>query len=323
MDKPHLLVISTRLDDTVFFANLAHRLKIDCTTLRSAEGLVIFLKYFRNSIVIWDIDGPEGSSADQKNQYFSSVRTILENYLPSSRVFAISDQSLNRAQIALAGVPIFQHHIIRHLDTPAELMMEKLISAAFNPNILGLKHFFPAQAPTQKLTLKKASHRAAAVNAIEAFFEKMGVKARLASRVAQATDELLMNAIFNAPHNKQGQPIRRLLKRSSEVEFGKNDVVKLETMATEEYFGVCVTDLYGTLTRDIVFRLLSKNYRSNEYTPPSDQPGAGLGINGIVEMGLSYAVICKPGVRTDAMIFFPRTQNHKKFRESFQFISYL
>jgi hypothetical protein len=102
--------------------------------------------------------------------------------------------------------------------------------------------------------------------------------------------------------------------------------VQLEIIVSTQYVGVCVTDQFGALDKDVVMRLMSKNYRggsgSKDYVPKGTERGAGLGIYGIVEMGFSLLFVVKPGVRTDAMIFFPITGNFKNFREGFQFIGY-
>ncbi len=52
-----------------------------------------------------------------------------------------------------------------------------------------------------------------------------------------------------------------------------------------------------------------------------EEQGAGLGLLGTLHAGLSLLFIVKPGVRSDVMIFFPRTKSYKDFREGFRFLS--
>jgi hypothetical protein len=120
-----------------------------------------------------------------------------------------------------------------------------------------------------------------------------------------------------------GNPTRRLQPRSDDFELGKNELVQMEIIFSEEYVGVCVTDQFGALEREIVMRLMGKNYRSGTYTPKDNQPGAGLGLYGIIEMGFSLIFVVKAGSRTDSMLLVPTGGgNYKNFREGFQFVTY-
>jgi hypothetical protein len=321
--KPHIVLISRREDDGRFFATLAARLGFSFTQVTDRDSLRAIFHIFPASIVIYDIEAPDPLAAKNPKSQLTLQETLRKLVAPS-RVFALSDQHLSRNQALFAQVPFFQHSIYRRYLDPATDVVARLIVAALVPHPVGIKRYFPQGAASQVVTIKHSRQRGVAVDAVDAFFQKKGIKARLASRVAQATDELLMNAIFNAPHNGLGNPTRRLQSRSDEFSLGKNELVQMEIVHNDQYVGVCVTDQFGALERDIVLRLMSKNYRHSEYTPKDNQPGAGLGLYGIIEMGFSLLFSVKSGSRTDSMILFPiGGGNMKAFREGFQFVAFL
>jgi len=49
--------------------------------------------------------------------------------------------------------------------------------------------------------------------------------------------------------------------------------------------------------------------------------GAGLGLSGTIQAGLSLIFITRPGQRTEVLLFFPKAVTFKSFREGFRFLS--
>jgi anti-sigma regulatory factor (Ser/Thr protein kinase) len=320
--KPHIVLISKLEEDNRVFSIIACKLGFSFSQVNDRDSLRAILQLFPDSVVVWSTEHPD-PAAGKIPKSLLTIEETLRKLISPSRVFALSDRPLSRNQVLFETVPFFQHYIVRRFIDPASDVLARLLISALVPHPVGLKRYFAEGTSSQNVTIKKSSQRAVAVDAVDAFFQKKGIKARLAARVAQATDELLMNAIFNAPHNGLGNPTRRLQSRSDDFSLGKNELVQMEILYNDQYVGVCVTDQFGALDREVVLRLMAKNYRKNEYTPKDNQPGAGLGLYGIIEMGFSLIFSVKSGSRTDSMIIFPTGGgNMKGFREGFQFVAF-
>jgi hypothetical protein len=91
--------------------------------------------------------------------------------------------------------------------------------------------------------------------------------------------------------------------------------------SSDDYVGVCVSDQFGSLKKQMLMGFLSKDYHSEDYVLRKGDPGAGLGLHGIVQSGLSLLFLCKPGIRTEVMIFFAKGASYKSFRSGFRFFS--
>ena len=111
--------------------------------------------------------------------------------------------------------------------------------------------------------------------------------------------------------------------RDADFDLPRDERVQLEIVVGEEHVGICVSDQFGSLDRDLVLRLISKNFKKREYTPNVSQPAGGLGVYGIIEMGFSLLFVRKAGYFTEAFIFFPLTSDFKSFASGFQFISFM
>jgi hypothetical protein len=273
--------------------------------------------------VVWELDHPESASSSHPRS-FQAVRQVLVDSVDPSQVFAVVDKPSSLAH--LTGETsffkrMFNHYFIRNYKNGTTDLFSRVLATAWAERPSGIARYFPTHCKVQKLPLQKSEHRGAAVNATESFLSKIGLEARLSARVAQATDELLMNAIFDAACDRTGNYTRQLLDRKAKFELNKLDQVDLEIASCDEYVGVCVSDHFGSINPDVIFKFLSQDFHHTDYRPRRTGPGAGLGLYGIIQNGISLMIVCRPRHQTDAIIFFPNTNFYKEFKQGFQFVS--
>jgi hypothetical protein len=307
------LLISDRADDRKLGEHLASTGRFDLTVSRDESEIRSILTEKPQTVVFWD--GDERSSAE-------AIAQILVGQIAPIKVFVITDKPIN-SYPHLFKFPAFAHHLYRRYDGPALPIFARLATAALTPHPFGIDKYFPQGATSQKISLKRSVQKTAAVDAIQNYFVKQNVTGRLAALVAQATDELLMNAIFDAPVNASGQPYRRTQSRGADFELSDREIVDVSIMSNSEYIGVCVTDQFGSLRKDVILNFLRKDYHDQAYTIRRSDPGAGLGLNGTIQAGLSLVFVAKKNVKTEVMLFFPNSRSYKEFREGFRFVSIL
>ena len=320
--KTFLILISTREEDTVFFATLATKLRCTFIQIYDPETLRAVLTAYRNHLVVWNLENFEDVTAADPSRFFV-FRELLKEKVAPARLVVVSRRPLSDYAALLKGGPPVQQHIFDRYSPTLMHLLSRLIAGNFYSVRLDLSSFFPDGAEGHKIIIKQSRHRKAAVEAMQTFFIKKGVTKRLARIVAQAADELLMNAIFNAPHSSSGQATRRYLARTADFRFGHQEQVELEILASDEYIGLCVSDQYGAFPRDTFVKLLQTTYRQEGFKTKSENSSSGLGVLGMLESGLSIFYLSKPKARTDAMLFFPVGSTYKKFREGFQFSVFL
>jgi hypothetical protein len=148
--------------------------------------------------------------------------------------------------------------------------------------------------------------------------EKNGLTPRLSNQVAQETDELLLNAIFDAPVDEEGAHYRKKLERNAQFPLDKKEEVILSVMSNHRFLGVSIKDQFGSLDLGKLIPSLHRNYRTDGYQP---NEGAGLGLNKVVESGFSLFLVSLAGESTEAMLFFPCSKNHAEFKSKFRFLS--
>jgi hypothetical protein len=82
-----------------------------------------------------------------------------------------------------------------------------------------------------------------------------------------------------------------------------------------------------SLKKETLLRFLAQDFHNSAYDPvrstAQSGAGAGLGLHGIHQAGLSLLFASAPGERTEVMIFFSMLASYKDFRSGFRFLSVL
>jgi hypothetical protein len=267
-----------------------------------------------NSLVFWDVDDPV---------FGSSINEVLRGMVAPSRAFALMSQNVSHYPQLFRSSTAFCHHVLRRYSDPAASLYSKLIASTSAASPYGLVRYFPDGCLTNRVRMTRSGQKRAVVDAVQGFMEKQGVISRMSALVAQAADELIMNAIFDAPVMPNGTPFRRGLDRNADFELAERERVEIEVAACEQYFGLAVADHFGSLRKSAVLSFIARDYQENQYVVRRNDVGAGLGLHVINQSGLSLLFTCKPGVRTEAMVFFKRCPSYKEFRTGFSFLSVL
>jgi hypothetical protein len=315
----HLLLVSLRKQDIQFAERLSKLNEFPLKIVATSQELANCLIDHPQTITLWDADH-EYAGDTSHPQSVPLIGRTLENLTLPQRVFAITDTPLNSNPVLL-NTTAFGHHMFRRYESPAPELYAKLTQAAVTPRPFGLSTYMPGETQTQKLTLKKSSQRKAAVEAMQNVLDKSDVTGRLSALVAQALDQLLMNAIFDAPQNPPGTYIRKFLPRSSDFELNAKEQVTLEFARNDDLIGISVLDQWGTLRKEVVMSFLRKDYQKESVKFKATDPGSGLGLHGITQSGLSMLFVSRPKNQTEVMLFFPRTNSYKTFRSGFRFLS--
>jgi DNA-binding response OmpR family regulator len=121
-------------------------------------------------------------------------------------------------------------------------------------------------------TLTRASQRAPLIARLADEVRARGQSARVASMAMLVADELLSNAVHNAPIDANSEHFRKDVARSIEIELAGRDTVKLRWGCDARYLAIEVTDQYGSIDRDTILRALAKD------SIRETGGGAGMGI---------------------------------------------
>jgi len=145
------------------------------------------------------------------------------------------------------------------------------------PESPGVTPYLLVGAPVHEVSVRSSQDKDAALEKIIAFGESMGLTGEKLRRVELAAEELLMNALYDAPRNADGRARNASLDRREPVTLGADETVHLRYGCDGQTLAVAVADPFGSLSKKAVTDRLRK-VRDGIPKPNAGVAGAGLGL---------------------------------------------
>lgn len=111
-----------------------------------------------------------------------------------------------------------------------------------------------------------------------AYAGRFGLSDEKLRRIEVVTDELLMNAVYDAPRDAGGEPKYAGVDRRTPITLGAQAQVRVRFGSDGRTFAVSVSDRFGALTRPIVGSHISRVLEVRGPRPRQGTGGAGLGM---------------------------------------------
>ncbi|MDB4968138.1 MAG: response regulator receiver protein [Myxococcales bacterium] len=145
------------------------------------------------------------------------------------------------------------------------------------PESPGVSPYLLSGAPVHEVSVRTSDDKDGALEAIIGFAESMGLAGEKLRRVELSAEELLMNALYDAPRNSDGSPRNANLDRRLAVSLGSDETVKMRYGCDGQTLAVAVADPFGSLSKQAVTERLRK-VREGIPRPNAGVAGAGLGL---------------------------------------------
>ncbi len=156
-----------------------------------------------------------------------------------------------------------------------------------------------------QLRLRKLSHRTLAVESMQSKFFSDLKSVRVRRILTQALDELLLNALIQAPVLSNGLRYRANLDLTKDFELLPNEQVEVRLWQSDQFWGIQVTDFFGSLKPETLLKSLASNH----------------GLANLLGMGASLCFQTQPGVATQALALVPRKNSIRELKKEWAFFS--
>jgi len=245
------------------------------------------------------VDGSAMASASVK-QFFTVAKTRgAESCM--TLVGAAQLEQMPRI-LGLGAVTNLLVHPMPVLGEELTITAQKLIRS----DLFGAEKYLLWGTKLTATTLTRASQRSQLVSELAEQVRGSGQSARVASMAMLVTDELLSNAVHNAPVDASGRRYRAELARDGELELDARHQIELRWGCDGRYLAIEVTDPFGSLDRDTILRALVQNDVKNSGS------GAGMGI-ALTYRSCDHLVFnLAPGKRTEVIalidVRFPHSE---------------
>ena len=232
-----------------------------------ADDLEQGLRLLQNLNPILVVVDASAVTAPQMIEFFAQARTRGAEACMTLLGGASADQVPKI--LNMGAVTNLLVHPMPVLAEELTITAEKLI----RNDIFGAEKYLLWGTAITETIITRGSQRTELVHALSAEIKSRGQSARVASMAMLVADELISNAIHNAPCDAAGVFYRRDLARDQEIELDERHRVSYRWGCDARYLAVEVTDPFGSLDRETILAALAKsNVRETG-------EGAGMGIS--------------------------------------------
>ena len=198
-------------------------------------------------------------------------------------------------------------------------MLLTTLTKVLNNEYFGMEKYLTWGVEVQKKVVSASFQRGELKDEMTQHFKKIGIRTTILDRCYSVAEEMLMNAIYDAPTDSKGQSIFNHLSRKTEVVLESHLQSHLKYACDGTMLAVSVTDPFGALTRKILVDYLESCYSGQAGSLNEGKGGAGRGLHQIIENADLTIFNVKKGFKTEVICFFNIEGHIREAQPSFHY----
>jgi hypothetical protein len=260
--------------------------------------------------------GQEGDDSQERQELLARIRS--EAARPGAQVLLLVEGATAKDNLR----PLFEGRTVsnflslcpmRALESrDLVVTVSKMIA---DGDVLGMERYLAPALQDISLSLCDSREKDRVVDAVCAFAERVGCHPVVARSVGDAADELITNAIYNAPVDAEGRFCFAHLPRWTPVtlDSGKEAVVRCAFDGTR--LCLSVRDYYGSLKPARLLDCLSRGVSMGDDQVEHKVGGMGVGLYQVFNFMHHLVVNIAPGECTEVMGLLYATRSYRQYSE--------
>jgi len=205
----------------------------------------------------------------------------------------------------LSGIPnIVSRNEADRTFTTKNIMttVTKLLSR----DLFGLEKYLSWGVDIQSQTVTASAQRGDLIAEVDSYFEKLGVRRSNRDRMRTVLEEMLMNAIYDAPVDADGKSLYNHLPRTVELTLKPEEQGLIRYATDGMILAISVQDPFGSLKGNTILKYLEVNYAGDaaDLNAKENKGGAGRGLHQIVENSDLVVFNVDPRKKTEVIALF-------------------
>jgi hypothetical protein len=252
-------------------------------------------------------------------QFADILPTLYKNY-PGVAALLTTRHELSHHIDLLSENPSLCH-VIYHDDDERAMTQKNIlvtVTKILSNDIFGLEKYLNWGVDVTEYIITSSENRAQYLDVLELELTKAGVMSSHIRNAMMITDEILMNAIYDAPvHRKTGLAKYNHLSRRVAVELEPTEYGKLRFAFDGSTIALSVDDPFGALKRETIIRYLKSCFKGyfGKINEHEGKGGGGMGLFQIISTADLMITNIKAGERTEIIALINvsgKTQGRKR-----------
>ncbi|MAV91305.1 MAG: hypothetical protein CL676_07770 [Bdellovibrionaceae bacterium] len=228
-----------------------------------------------------------------------------QNLQPSSFYLAVLNGFIRDQLDSVGHLQGALRFFFRSQDKKTQIQnMLSAVTKILTDQYFGLEPYMGFGAEVRSERIKSSTQRADLLEELDQYLNTAGVRKNIRERARLVADELLMNAIYDAPVDSiDRKPLFNHLPRTEEVILEPNQQGTFSFVFDGTKILMAVRDPFGALDSATIYRYLKNCYSSEpeEINAQEGKGGAGRGLHQIVEASSELIFNLSPGSKTEVI----------------------
>jgi hypothetical protein len=203
------------------------------------------------------------------------------------------------------------YHIVGLNDETDLENVKKIGDCLLNKTVIGFDEMMSKAINSAEIKVDNSTNISEIIKDTLAKFEFENCFSAIKESLSQLINELLYNALFNAPTDEDGNQIFKEQDRKVNVKLDIENSADLKITNNEKQICISVVDKYGSITKDVIDSHISRN----EVT--ADTGGAGIGLSLIYNNSHKLIFVVEPGKMTEVIAVINK---YKRFKKNMQHV---
>jgi hypothetical protein len=231
-----------------------------------------------------------------------ALEVLMPKVKPKAHLAAVVPKAKLQALVDYLRDPRCNHVLCGDdNDRDISVTAQKLLTG----DIFGIEKYLPEGTPVNYFRLRDFQGRGNAIDTIVKYAEERSIRRQVRSAIAQVCEELLMNALYDAPVDDDGNQVFAEVDPHARVESMSPRPVSIRYAATDSQFAVAVRDRFGRLAKGTILSYIKKCLTSAQQIDRKTY-GAGLGLYLVANAAAGYVVNVAYGMATEVVCTFDR-----------------
>lgn len=190
--------------------------------------------------------------------------------------------------------------------------MATTISKLASGDVFGLEKYLSWGTEVHQYAVTGSVQRTELIDHLQKYLAEIGIGRILNRRCTTAAEELLMNAIYDAPTDQNGKALYNHLQRTVPIQLAPEEQAIFRFACDGNLVAVSVEDAFGALTREVVLDYLERCFKGDIGVELENKGGGGNGLFQTIQSSSLVIFNVKPGSRTEVIALLSTNMQFEK-----------
>ncbi len=217
------------------------------------------------------------------DESFIPLLVEIKNEGFKGEVIIIADTQMKYETVALA--PFVNTIITRNPDDKAANIRSLLtaFTKIFHRSYFGAEKYLALGTELKKHKVSSSKQRKELNETMVSDLKSLGIRSALLDQIQLVAEEMLMNAVYDAPTGNDGKSLFNHLARTEDIVLSPHQYSELRYGFDGNLVAISVTDPFGSLSKDLILKYLESCYKNSAGSLNTQKGGAGRGLHQIIE----------------------------------------